>query len=170
MENKLSLFILVILIIGLIIAPVKAQDSLESRLELIEASKQLQQNQQQEENAYQKHRFGVTLSNFGSADTMVNPGLRLENQLTDTGSIKLISELYYLREDEDLAGFASLAFSPLTFGYLGLGAEVSGKADYQIFAGINLTDNIYVELKGVNDDSNFEDSDLYFATGFMIGF
>ncbi|MFN2341534.1 MAG: hypothetical protein ABR547_09735 [Halanaerobium sp.] len=170
MKNKLSIFILVLLISNFFAVPVMAQNDLESRLELIEASQQLQQNQQQEENAYQRHRFGVTLSNFGSADTMVNPGLRIENQLTDTGSIKAISELYYLREEEDLAAFISLAFSPASFGYLGLGAELSGKADYQIFAGLNLTENIYLELKGVNEDGSFEDSELYFATGFMIGF
>ena len=172
MKNKLSVFILVLLISSLFTVPVMAQDDLESRLELIEASQQLQQNQnqQQEGIAYQRHRFGVTLSNFGSEATMVNPGLRLENQLTDTGSIRAISELYYLREEEDLAAFISLAFKPASFGYLGLGAELSGKADYQIFAGINLTENIYLELKGVNEDGSFKDSELYFATGFMIGF
>lgn len=170
MKKITLIFIIIILMIGFNIIPVMAQDSLEARMELIEASQNLQQRREQETDLYQKHRFGVTLSNFGSADTMVNPGLRLENQLTDTGRLKLVSELYYLRESEDLASFLSLAIRPVSFAYLGLGAELSGKADYQIFAGANLTDNIFVELKGVNDDSDIEDSELYFATGFMIGF
>ncbi|MFP4199727.1 MAG: hypothetical protein ACLFSO_09080, partial [Halanaerobium sp.] len=102
MKNKFSIFILVLLISSLFVIPVMAQDDLESRLELIKASQQLQQNQQQEENEDQRNRFGFTLSNFGSADTMVNPGLRLENMLTEIGSIRAISELYYLREEEDL--------------------------------------------------------------------
>ena len=170
MKNIILIFALVSLITGFYLVPVLAQDSLEARMELIEASQNLQQRKEQESGASQRHRFGVTLSNFGSADTMVNPGLRLENKLTDTGRIKLVSELYYLRESEDLASFLSLAIRPVSFGYLGLGAELSGKADYQIFAGANLTDNIFIELRGVNDGSDLEDSELYFATGFMIGF
>ncbi|MFW6001408.1 MAG: hypothetical protein ACOCQE_03460 [Halanaerobium sp.] len=170
MKDKFYIFMFVILIIGLFIVPINAQASLENRLELINASQQLQQNQQQEENLYHRNRFGVSLSNFGSADTMVNPGLRLENKLTDTGFIRVISELYYIRETEDLAAFASLAVSPASFGYLGVGAELSGKADYQIFAGLDLTENIYLEVKGINEESSFEDVELYFATGFMIGF
>ncbi|MFW5988570.1 MAG: hypothetical protein ACOCQA_03960, partial [bacterium] len=107
MENKFLIFIVLLFVVIFFINPVNAQDSLEDRLELIKASQDLQQNQQQEESEYHRHRFGVTLSNFGSAETMVNPGLRLENQLTDTGSIRAISELYYLREEEDLAAFIS---------------------------------------------------------------
>lgn len=170
MKKIIYIFILMILFTAFNLATVMAQESLEARMELIEASQNLQQRREQEAASYKRHRFGLSLSNFGSADTMVNPGLRLENQLTDTGRIKLVSELYYLRESEDLASFLSLAIRPVSFAYLGLGAELSGKADYQIFVGANLTDNIFVELKGVNDSSDFEDGDLYFATGFMIGF
>lgn len=170
MKNKIKIFILAILMTVFFIIPVSSQDSLEARMELIEASQNLQQRREQNSASSQRFRFGVSLSNFGSADTMVNPGLRLENKLTDSGRLKLISELYYLREDEELASFLSLAVKPASFGYLGLGAELSGRANYQLFAGLNLTDNIFVELKGVNDDSDLEDTELYFATGFMIGF
>jgi len=170
MKNIILIFALISLITFFNLVPVMAQDSLDARMELIEASQNLQQRREQQTAPYQKHRFGVSLSNFGSAESMVNPGLRLENQLTDTGMINLVSELYYIRESEDLAAFLSLAIRPVSFAYLGLGAELSGKADYQIFAGANLTENIFIELKGVNDDSDIEDSELYFATGFMIGF
>lgn len=104
---------------------------------------------------------------------LLNPGFRLENQLTGTPgrALKLVSEAYYLREEDDFAGFISLAFEPHPLGYFGAGAEVTGRANYQVFAGINVTENIFAEVKGINSEENgSEETEIYFGTGFMIGF
>lgn len=172
MKTKIFFIVFLVIAVTLSVNVVQAQSNLESRLELIEASKKLEAENSQGLNK-SKHKFGVTLSNFTSTDNMLNPGFRLENQLAAPGGrpIKLVSEAYYLREEDDFAGFMSLAFEPHPLAYLGLGAEVTGRANYQAFAGVNLTQNIFAEVKAVNSENNgSDDTEIYFGTGFMIGF
>ncbi len=54
--------------------------------------------------------------------------------------------------------------------YFGAGGAIDSQADYQAFAGVNITENIFVEAKGINSGENSDDINLYFATGFKIGF
>ncbi|TDO91274.1 hypothetical protein DFR79_10922 [Halanaerobium saccharolyticum] len=166
------IFIIIVSVLVLSVNPVQAQSDLDSRLALIEASQQLEAENAKELGP-RKHKFGVTLSNFSSEGNLLNPGFRLENQLTGTRGrgLKLISEAYYLREEDDFAGFISLAFEPHPLGYFGAGAEVTGRANYQVFAGVNITENIFAEVKGINPEENgSEETEIYFGTGFMIGF
>jgi len=171
MKNKLIYFI-IILALFFAVNPVSAQSDLDNRLALIEASQQLVAENEKELKP-RKHKFGVTLSNFSSEGNLMNPGFRLENQLTGGpgSALKLVSEAYYLREEDDFAGFISLAFEPHPLGYFGAGAEVTGRANYQVFAGINVTENIFAEVKGINSEENgSKETEIYFGTGFMIGF
>jgi hypothetical protein len=171
MRAKLIIIILVSVLI-LSVNAVQAQSDLENRLALIEASQQLEAEKEREVSP-RKHKFGVTLSNFSSEGNLLNPGFRMENQLTEVEgrSLKLVSEAYYLREEDDFAGFISLAFEPHPLGYIGAGAEVTGRANYQVFAGVNITENIFAEVKGINSEENgSEETEIYFGTGFMIGF
>ena len=172
MKIKTFVIIIFVTLFILSVSAVQAQSDLENRLALIEASQQLEAEREQEAGPA-KHQFGVSLSNFSSEGNMLNPGFRLENQLAAPGGrpLKLVSEAYYLREDDEFAGFMSLAFEPHPLAYIGAGAEVTGKANYQVFAGVNLTKNIFAEIKGVNSDQNgSDDTEIYFGTGFMIGF
>lgn len=171
---KIKIFFTIFLVIAVVLSVnvAQAQSDLESRMELIEASQQLEAERAKEARPA-KHQVGVSLSNFSSEGNMLNPGFRLENQLAAPGGrpLKLVSEAYYLREEDEFVGFMSLAFEPHPLGYIGAGAEVTGKANYQVFAGVNLTDNIFAEIKGVNSDQNgSDDVEIYFGTGFMIGF
>lgn len=172
MKTKVLFTIFLVITVILLTNSVQAQSDLERRMELIEASRRLEAEQDQQINQ-SKHRFGVALSNYSSEDSMLNPGFRMENQLAAPGgrALKLISEAYYLREQDDFAGFLSLAFEPHPLGYIGAGAEVTGNANYQLFAGVNLTENIFAEVKGVNFEENDSDeTEIYFGTGFMLGF
>ncbi|MEC9490293.1 MAG: hypothetical protein UMU04_05040 [Halanaerobiales bacterium] len=171
MRVKLIVLIIASVLI-LSVSGVQAQSDLDNRLALIEASQELEAENRQKLEPRQ-HKFGVTLSNFSSEGNLMNPGFRLENQLTGGpgSALKLVSEAYYLREEDDFAGFISLAFEPHPLGYFGAGAEVTGRANYQVFAGINVTENIFAEVKGINSEENgSKETEIYFGTGFMIGF
>ena len=171
-RRLLYLSVFIVLILSLIVFPVRAEDDdLETRLELISASQRLEQ-EMHEADLPARHQFGFSFTNFRSGSNMLNPGVRLENELVDLGGrpLKLITEAYYLRAASDFSGFISLAFEPHELVYFGAGGAIDSHADYQVFAGINITENIFVEAKGINSGENSDDINLYFATGFKIGF
>lgn len=168
--KPLIIFIFMLVIINLFIVPASANYTLEERLELIEASRRLQEEQITVD-AF-SNQIGVVFTNFGSDSYLLNPGVRFDIHLAAPGGrqFKLITEGLYLREPEDFAGFISLAFHPVNRVYFGAGGEITGLANYQAFVGIDITDNIFLELKGINTGGSFEDSDIYFSTGFKISF
>ena len=85
----------------------------------------------------------------------------------------VIEAIYLEGEDTNLAGFLSFKASlkdKLFSPYIGAGAEIMGKADYQAFVGVNLTDNFFVETKFINDQDDTGSGDFYSAVGFKINF
>lgn len=171
--NRRLLYIsgFIILIFSLVVLPARAEDDLNTRLELIAESQKLEQEMHEAELAA-RHQFGFSFTNFRSDTNMLNPGFRLENQLTDLGGrpLKLITEAYYLRASDDISGFVSLAFEPHPLVYFGAGGAIDSRADYQVFTGVNITENIFIEAKGINSGESSDEIDVYFATGFKIGF
>jgi hypothetical protein len=73
-----------------------------------------------------------------------------------------------------MAGFLSLKFTP--FGsdplamYLGAGAGYANGFRFQAFAGVDLTQNLFAEIRYVNLPGGFGDKGLYLATGFQFTF
>lgn len=171
--NRRLLYIagFIIIILALIAFPARAETDLESRLKLIAESQRMEQEMHEAE-LPARNQFGFSFTNFRSESNMLNPGFRLENQLTVLGGrpLKLITEAYYLRAADDISGFISLAYEPHPFIYFGVGGAVDSRADYQVFTGINITENIFVEAKGINSGEDSDDINLYIATGFKIGF
>lgn len=171
--NRRLLYIagFIIIILALIAIPARAETDLESRLKLIAESQRMEQEMHEAELSA-RNQFGFSFTNFRSESNMLNPGFRLENQLIDLGGrpLKLITEAYYLRAADDFSGFISLAFEPHPLVYLGAGGAIDSQADYQVFTGINITENIFIEAKGINSGGDSGDIEVYFATGFKIGF
>jgi len=163
----LSFVIISVLMSGSII---RAEDDMEERLELIEASRRLEQEEVIP--SYHGNHFGVSFTSFSATDIILNPGLRLENELMAPAGrpLRLVSELYYLRQAEDIMGFLSLSFLPHERIYLGAGGELTGRADYHLFVGFNLTENLFLEARGINEGGSFSDTDIHVGTGFKFGF
>lgn len=168
--KSILLILFIFIIASLFVMPVSAAYTLDERIELIEASRRLREEQLNVD-AF-SNQIGVVFTNFGSDSYLLNSGVRFDIHLAAPGGrqLKLIAEGLYLREAEDFAGFISLAFHLINRVYFGAGGEITGLANYQAFAGIDVTDNIFVELRGINIGGSFEDSDLYFNTGFKISF
>ncbi len=172
MSKKIMLTaVLSLLIISLLPGgTLQAEDDMEERLELIEASRRLEQEEAIP--TYHGNHFGVAFTSFSATDIILNPGLRLENELMAPAGrpLRLVSELYYMRQAEDIMGFLSLSFLPHERIYLGAGGELTGRADYHLFVGLNLTDNLFLEARGINEGGSFSDTDIHVGTGFKFGF
>lgn len=186
MNIKVSLSIIMILtaaLLALVPAVVLAQEEmqgtndqeLEARVQLIKASQQLEKEKNKEANA------GVSLymTTYHSGDKEFNLGAKYEGKLLKNRNQAVVSVDYVIEgiylegEDTNLAGFLSLKASlkdKLFAPYIGAGAEFMGKADYQAFVGLNLTDNFFVETKFINDKDKSDSGDFYSAVGFKINF
>lgn len=147
----------------------------EERVQLIKASQQLEEKQNKDPNA------GVSLymTTYHSGEKELNLGAKYEGKLFKNRNQSIVSVNYVIEgiylegEDTNLAGFLSLQASlkdKLFAPYIGAGAEIMGKADYQAFVGLNLTDNFFVETKFINDKDELESGDFYSAVGFKINF
>ena len=180
MNFKIYLIIILSLtvILQLFLVPaVMAQDnnSLTKRAELINASKELSLNQNQEPNS----SVSLYVTNFHAGDREFNLGAKYENKLFKNRSessinVNYVAEAIYLEGEEDnLIGFLSLKASlknKLFNPYFGAGAGFLANADYQAFLGLNLTDNFFVETKFINDEEKTDSGDFYSAVGFKINF
>ena len=183
MNTKINLLIVLFLSVVLLVfmsASVLAQQEtndqkVEERVKLIKASQQLEQEQNKKPAA----AVSLYVTTYHSGDKELNLGAKYEGELfkdriQSMVSIDYVLEAIYLEEEDiNLAGFLSLKASlkdKLFAPYIGAGAEIMGKADYQAFVGLNLTDNFFVETKFINDKDELESGDFYSAVGFKINF
>jgi len=141
----------------------------QERIDLFIAS----QNMLVEERTPPRMKVGMVLSTLGT-DSEVSLGVRVESRIGNQENISVITETTYLREEQSMAGFLSLKFTP--FGsdplamYLGAGAGYANGFRFQAFAGVDLTQNLFAEIRYVNLPGGFGDKGLYLATGFQFTF
>ncbi|SIQ94242.1 hypothetical protein [Halanaerobium kushneri] len=184
MNIKRSFFIAIFLILimtSILPATVLAQQKnddrkLEERIKLIKASQHLEQKKEKEAVS----AVSLFMTTYHSGDKELNLGAKFESELFKNKSQSMISVAYVIEgiylagEDTNLAGFLSLraALKEKLFNpYIGAGAEIMGKADYQAFVGLNLTDNFFVETKFINDKNDSDNKgDFYSAVGFKMSF
>lgn len=175
-NNKAILIILILsLSILLVFTPaIMAQDEedqdLEKRLELIQASQSLLEEKR--EVTPNLHKLATIFTTYGDGNSIINSGLRVAPELASPGNMALrfMGEVFYLRQNEDLAAFLSLAIEPIPSLYFGGGAEVTETADYQVFTGWNITENIFIEARAINSGSDFSESDIEPVAGFQFSF
>ncbi|MFW6301848.1 MAG: hypothetical protein ACOC1W_04905 [Bacillota bacterium] len=169
-----AVIITIVLFLAVVIftMPVLAEedDDLEWRTELIQASREMMN--EDENSTFKNHKLGSVFTTYGEGDNQINAGLRFAPQLGSPGEmpVRFIGEIFYLRSESEFAGFMSLAFEPVNNIYFGAGSDVIGEAEYHLFAGWDITDNIFVEARAINTGGSFEDSDLHPVAGFQITF
>ena len=144
---KRSLIILSLLIFFYSIPISAHNDQLEERLILLSASQELAKR----EEVIGENKLGVFVTDFGSNEGELSVGGSLEIALFNQQTARGISEIIYLKEEEVWAGFLSLKFlypleENLSF-YFGAGGEVTGRAKYQLFTGLNLSEDFFIEGK-----------------------
>ena len=169
MIKKISVF-LVIIIFLFTISALAEDEQLKDRLALIQAS----QNLNVKEESISENRLGIFLTEFGANEGEVSIGGNLEISLFKQHTARMLSEIIYLKDKETLAGFLSLKFvypleKNLSF-YLGGGPELTGEAQYQVFAGFNILEDFFIEGKYINQEGLVTDSDFYLTTGLQLGF
>ncbi|MEC9489925.1 MAG: hypothetical protein UMU04_03175 [Halanaerobiales bacterium] len=177
MINKKTKLLSLALVLSLLLifTPITmAQDEevaeLEERLELIQASQELMKEKRVVDP--KTHKLAAVFTTYGEGETVINTGLRVAPQIASPGGmpIRFMGELFYLRQDDELAGFLSLAIEPTPSIYLGAGGEVTDTADYQVFAGWNITENIFIEARAINSGGSFSDSEVVPVAGFQFSF
>ncbi|MFN2362952.1 MAG: hypothetical protein ABR596_01550 [Halarsenatibacteraceae bacterium] len=164
-----AVFLAVVMVTGTVMA--EENDDLEWRTELIQASREMME-QEDKTPAFKNHKLGSVFTTYGEGDNIINAGIRVAPQLGSPGGIpvRFIGEVFYLRSESEIAGFMSLAFEPINNIYFGAGGDVIGEADYHLFAGWDITDNIFVEARAINTGGSFEDSNIHPVAGFQINF
>jgi hypothetical protein len=167
MKLKVTLVLLALL---LVTPSVLASDEIaQERIDLFIASRQMLA----EERATPRMKVGMVLNNLG-ADSEISMGVRVESKIGKQDVVRVITETTYLKEEQTLAGFVSLKLSP--FGdkplamYLGGGAGYADGLRFQVFAGIDLTKNLFAEVRYVNLTGGLGNKGLYLATGFQFTF
>jgi len=183
---KKSILLTMIMIFSLfIIAPVMADEKTKSeqiekeQLALIQASQKLAEEEKKQQQPEEK-RFAIYAIGLDPEYEKVNLGGRFELSLLP--NIRLGLECFQFQREESLVGFFSLIFSPFHKGispYIGGGEEITGgiKTDdgklkrYQVFAGVELGRDFFVEVKYVSkEEINIETADVYSIAGFKISF
>ena len=164
----ISLFLAVIMLTTPALA--EEDEDLEWRMELIEASRAMMEEEDTPE--FRNHKLGSVFTTYGEGDNLINTGLRFAPQLGSPAGrpFRFIGEVFYLRAESEIAGFMSLSFEPIENIYIGAGGDVIGEAEYHLFAGWDITDNIFVEARAINTGGSFEDSNVYPVAGFQISF
>ena len=178
--NRLLLVVLIVLLLTVsmtnLISAAETNDSdVQERMELIRASQPLEKKK----NKYFSSKFGMFLTNYGTGDNgEVNLGMRVQintpqnHILFNNTDWKYAIEGVYLKNEDDLAAFFSLQrlFPAIKFTpYFGFGKEITGKANYQLFTGLNFTNNFFGEIKYINQD-DLEKSRIYSVAGYQIEF
>ena len=171
-NNAILILFITLLTITLSFNYAAAEDNedLEKRLELIEASQSLVQENKEKE--IRPHKIGAVFTTYAEGNDIVNAGIRLAPQVASPSDmpLRLMGEAIYLRQDDEIAGFLSLSLEVVPNIYLGAGGELTDTADYQTFIGWDLNENIFLELKAVNDGGSFSDSEIYPAAGYQMNF
>lgn len=160
-----------LLAVILLSAPsVFANEGLEQeRIDLFIAS----QRMLAEERMPPRMKVGMVLTNLG-IDSEISTGVRVESRLGKQDIMRVVTETIYLKQERTLAGFLSLKASP--FGekplamYLGAGAGYADGFRFQVFAGIDITKNLFAEVRYVNLEGGLGDTRLFLATGFQLTF
>ncbi|MFW6410244.1 MAG: hypothetical protein ACOCZR_04290 [Halanaerobiales bacterium] len=183
MRKKYINYMIVLLVITLFFLPlsVKAEEEvdkdLEERMELIKASKQLVKEQKAE--TAPSSQVALFLTDFGTGTKEVNLGLKIEKVLSkDITELKksdlcYVLEGIHLKGEDDTAAFFSLKnilWKETISPYYGSGLELTKRANYQLFTGVNITRHFYLETKFINTKGEFEDSEFYSAAGFQLNF
>lgn len=126
-----------------------------------------------EERTPPRMKVGMVLNNFGS-DGEVSFGVRVESRIDQQNKVSVISETTYLKEEKTMAGFLSLKVSPFSGEpismYLGAGAGYADGFRYQVFAGVDLTKNMYAEVRYANLEGGLGGRGIFLATGFQFTF
>ncbi len=180
LQRKITvlLVIFVVLSLAIWISPVLAAENedeneeLEWRLQLIEASREMMEEEEEVDLHFQ--RIATVITTFPDDGSAVNGGLSITPHLTglaeDRAALRGRAELLYLRGDGEFAGFLSLILAPWENIYFGIGGEIIGVADYQAFVGWEPTDNFFLEIRAVNTGGDIEDSEIHPAAGFQMKF
>ena len=173
--NKIKitiLFILVFLTIVMITGTAMAEEDndLQWRKDLIEASRAMMKENDTSE--FKNHKLGTVFTTYGDGDNVINTGIRFAPQIASPGGrpVRFIGEIFYLRGEDEIAGFMSISFEPISNLYLGAGGDVIGDANYHVFAGWNISNNIFIEARAINTGGSFEDSDVHPVAGFQMNF
>ncbi|MFN2364701.1 MAG: hypothetical protein ABR596_10395, partial [Halarsenatibacteraceae bacterium] len=163
-----AVFLAVVMVTGTVMA--EEDDDLQWRMELIEASREMMEENNTPE--FKNHKLGTVFTTYGDGDNLVNSGIRFAPQLGAPGGrpLRFIGEIFYLRGEDEIAGFMSISYEPISNLYLGAGGDVIGEANYHLFAGWNVTENIFIEARAINTGGSFEDSNVYPVAGFQINF
>lgn len=163
-----AVFLAVVMVTGTVMA--EENDDQEWRMELIEASREMMAENDTPE--FKNHKLGTVFTTYGDGENLVNSGIRFAPQLGEPGGrpVRFIGEIFYLRGEDEIAGFMSISFEPISNLYIGAGGDVVGEANYHVFAGWNLTENIFIEARAINTGGSFEDSNVYPVAGFQINF
>ncbi len=183
-KNFLKFFCIFIIIVFFCSLGVFAQDidekkdvNLQERIQLIQDSQKL--SAEAENDLSGQSGISLYVTNYHSGEKELNLGGKFEDTIMEnwlSNDIRLgyvIEAIYLENEDINLAGFLSFKttlvdklFSP----YIGIGAEFMGKADYQGFVGLNLTDFFFIETKFINNKDEFDSGEFYSVSGFKISF
>ena len=169
----LSIFLMVFLLF-LITSDLKAENSaenLEQRMKLIHASQRLEELNENPT----RMSYGLILTDFGvESEKEINFGIKFEMDFPSSkNKWNFVLESIYLKKEKDVAAFLSFKRSFVNVNYipyLGAGIELTEKANYQIFSGLNIMNNFYIEGKIINEKGEFKDSDIYSALGYQINF
>ena len=174
MIKKLLFTGLIIFLLFFITTDLKAQTSdvdLKDRIELINASQRLEEQNE----TPTKISYGLMLTDFGvEQEKEINFGIKFEIDFPSSKNRwNFVLEGIYLKKERDVAAFLSFKKSFVNVNYipyLGAGIELTEKANYQIFSGLNIMNNFYIEGKIINEQGEFKDSDIYSALGYQINF
>ena len=141
----------------------------QERIDLFLASR----NMLMEERTPPKMKVGMVLSTLGR-DSEISMGVRAEHRLGKQDRVTIVTETMYLKEEQTIAGFLSFKFLPFSADalamYVGAGAGYADGFRYQAFAGVDLTKNMFAEMRYVNLPGGLGNKGLYLATGFQITF
>lgn len=152
------------------VAPVIADETAKEQAEKEQQELiQLSQEMAEKEKAPPKKRFALYAIGIDPEYEGVNLGGRFELSLLP--NIRLSIEGVELEKGKPVVGFASLMFvlnrkiSPY------IGGGVGTEARYQLFAGVEIGDNFFLEVKYINEkEINTGIADVYSVVGFKISF
>ena len=172
----LMVFLLVVSMSNVIQAADGDEKDIEKRMELIKASKKLEEKKKETPST----EYVMFLTDYGTGSGESNLGVKLEIRYpqkdfknVNSSKWKYVIEGIYIKDESTAVGFISLQrmFTNLKFNpYFGGGLELTGRAKYQLFTGLNLTRNFFIETKYINEEGSFTDSKFYSVAGYQIDF
>jgi len=145
---------------------------LKERLVMIRASQEMVK----EEKGYPTKGFAMYLTGLGPEYKEFNLGGKVEFNLIPT-DVRIVIEGTTIEREKPMIGFLSVMLMPfhkIISPYIGLGmgtVDENKNARYQIFAGVEINDNFFVEVKYINGkEINLTIADVYSVVGFKIPF